>query len=117
MRKPIEMIGMKSGELTVIKESHQDKAQSWFYECLCSCGNTRVCVGGDIRKGRWHACHQCTIKERQYNKQVEMFKQDNEAKDMEFIVRLEEILLSMQENERALQDLSFEFRQAMSERR
>jgi hypothetical protein len=116
----IDMVGQQIGQLKVVSFSHKDSGGNYQWVTRCSCGNIRVVQGSQLRAGKVESCHQCQLKARQDKKAAEevfIFKNEHEAQDMEFIVRLEEILLSMQENERALQDFSFEFRQVMSDRR
>ena len=112
-----DMVGQQIGQLKVVSFSHKDTGGNYQWVCRCDCGNIRIAQGNQLRTGKVESCHQCQLKARQAKKAVEIVNNEHEAQDMEFIVRLEEILLSMQENERALQDLSFEFLQAMSERR
>ena len=113
----IDMVGQQIGLLKVVSFSHKDTGGNYQWVTRCDCGNIRVCQGSQLRHGKIDRCHQCQLKARQDKKVAEMVNGERETQDMEFIVRLEEILLSMQENERALQDFSFEFRQTMSERR
>ena len=115
--KVIDMVGQQVGLLKVVSFSHKDTGGNYQYVTRCECGNVRVCQGSQLRVGKVDRCHQCQLKARQAKKAAEVGNNERETQDMEFIVRLEEILLSMQENERALQDFSFEFRQTMSERR
>lgn len=113
----IDMVGQQIGQLKVVSFSHKDSGGNYQWVTRCDCGNIRVVQGSQLRAGKVESCHQCQLKARQDKKAAETANNEHEAQDMEFIVRLEEILLSMQENERALQDFAFEFRQAMSERR
>jgi hypothetical protein len=112
----IDMVGQEYGLLKVVSFSHKDTGGNYQYVARCECGNIRVCQGSQLRMGKVDRCHQCQLKLRQAKKVVASVKNEHEEQDMEFIVRLEEILSSMQENGRALQDFAFEFRQAMSER-
>lgn len=114
--KLIDMVGQQVGQLKVVSFSHKDSGGNYQWVTRCDCGNIRVVQGSQLRMGKVESCHQCQLKARQAKKAAETANSEHEAQDMEFIVRIEEILLSMQENERALQDLAFEFRQAMSER-
>ncbi len=116
-RHSVDMIGKQFGQLKILSFSHQDGGGNYHYASQCDCGNIRICQGSQLRVGKVMSCHQCQLKARQAKKIAEKEQITYEAQDMEFIVRLEEILLSMQENERALQDLAFEFRQAINERR
>lgn len=50
-------IGSKFGELTVIKELSERGSNSAIrYECLCSCGNTIIIEGRELRRGRTQSC-------------------------------------------------------------
>ena len=115
--KVIDLVGKEFGLLKVESFSHKDTGGNYQWLTRCVCGNVRIVQGSQLRMGKVDRCHQCQLKVRQDKKVVESSGNENEFQDMELIVRLEEILLSMQENERALQDFAFEFRQAMSERR
>ena len=116
----IDMVGQQIGLLKVVSFSHKDTGGNYQWVTRCECGNMRVCQGSQLRHGKVDRCHQCQLKLRQDKKAAEevfIFKNEREVQDTEFIVRLEEILSSMQENERVLQDLAFEFRQTMIQRR
>lgn len=58
MRK-IDMIGRPFGRLTVIREAPSPKTEKrkrLRYECRCSCGNTCVVAGEDLRSGHTKSC-------------------------------------------------------------
>lgn len=58
MRK-INMIGFKSGKLTVISESEKiGKQATWL--CQCECGNTAKIQGYELRAGNRTSCGKCT---------------------------------------------------------
>ena len=48
--------GTQFDMLTVIKQVESGKDGKRQYLCRCSCGNTRVVKGTDLRKGRVHSC-------------------------------------------------------------
>jgi len=53
-RKPINIVGLKSGKLTVIEFSHKDK--SLFWKCLCECGNSCVIQGYRLKSNKTRSC-------------------------------------------------------------
>lgn len=59
MRPYIDEIGNVYGKLMVIKLV-DDPRQGAHWLCECECGNTRVVVGGSLRKGHPRSCG-CTI--------------------------------------------------------
>jgi hypothetical protein len=61
MAKLINMIGYKTGRLTVVKQSPSKYGQS-MWECVCECGNTCTYTGGALRKGKVKSCG-CYYKE------------------------------------------------------
>lgn len=57
----IEMEGKKFGELLVISLSHSTPKKRYF-ECICSCGNIRICDGNTLRRNMTKCCLQCKYK-------------------------------------------------------
>lgn len=55
------MIGKVFGRLTVLELDHNENGVN-FYKCLCSCGNTVVVRGSDLRSGNTRSCN-CLAKE------------------------------------------------------
>ena len=66
MAKVKNMIGKQFGKLTVIAEAGRDKRRETLWECLCSCGNKTVVLGGNLRQGKVHSCG-CAIAENKPN--------------------------------------------------
>lgn len=57
MGKCIEMIGKQYGKLTVISKSdRKNSTRHMWWNCLCSCGNTKEIVGHYLRKGFVTSC-------------------------------------------------------------
>lgn len=54
-KKAIEMSGVKSGKLLVIRKVESRNRQA-MWECICDCGNTFVTAGGAIRSGATTSC-------------------------------------------------------------
>ena len=52
----IPMIGRSFGRLKVIKAAGRNRGNSLTYECLCSCGNSKVVVGDKLRSGHTRSC-------------------------------------------------------------
>lgn len=51
----INMIGNQYGRLKVIKQVESSK-RGLMFECLCECGNTKVCAGKDLRRLNYKSC-------------------------------------------------------------
>ena len=57
MTKPrIQMIGLKFGKLTALKQTTQTKFGSWRYYCICECGEYTDVDGANLRKGAVKSC-------------------------------------------------------------
>lgn len=56
MSAKIEMVGKKFYELKVEKEAGRNRWGQAMWECRCSCGNTCVVSGGDLRSGNTKSC-------------------------------------------------------------
>jgi len=56
MRNAIEMIGSTFGSLTVVGRHGSDRHGQALWECLCSCGNKTVVLGGHLRSGTTKTC-------------------------------------------------------------
>jgi hypothetical protein len=69
MPKFIDLTGKKFGRLTVVCLSERSKHGINYWECHCSCGNTKISKLGDLRSGRINSCG-CLRKEitKQLNK-------------------------------------------------
>lgn len=61
MSKLINMIGFKTGKLTVLEQSKSKYKQSMWL-CKCDCGNLCTYTGGSLRKGKVKSCG-CYYKE------------------------------------------------------
>lgn len=53
-----QMIGNKFGKLTVASLSHSN-GNSFYYVCLCECGEERICNGSDLRLSKVKRCKSC----------------------------------------------------------
>jgi len=54
-----DIIGLRFGELKVLRLLFQDNVYRLFYECLCSCGNITVGEGNSLRRGKRKRCEDC----------------------------------------------------------
>lgn len=54
--KRVDMLGKTFGRLTVISDAGKDKHGRYKYNCLCSCGNSKVVCGSKMRKGNTLSC-------------------------------------------------------------
>jgi len=57
-----DMTGLRFGRLVVCKESNQRIRGCVCWEAVCDCGNVKVYVGADLRKGHTKSCG-CLAKE------------------------------------------------------
>ena len=55
---PIDLSGKVFNKLTVIDYSYRDKGRI-FWNCLCECGNTSVCVTATLNSGGATQCYAC----------------------------------------------------------
>lgn len=51
MPKEIDMSDRQVGCLKVVEKAGKDKYGQILWKCQCSCGNTTVVRGGDLRRG------------------------------------------------------------------
>lgn len=58
MRKKIDMLGTKWGELTVISEVEAQSGRRMFL-CKCSCGREKIIRGSHLRYGAIKTCRKC----------------------------------------------------------
>lgn len=58
MRKKIDMIDTKWGELTVISEVEEQSGRRMFL-CRCSCGREKIVRGSHLREGSIKTCRKC----------------------------------------------------------
>lgn len=56
MGAKIDLTGQTFSRLTVIKEAGRDKQGLVMWQCKCSCGNTCVVRGRDLRSGNTKSC-------------------------------------------------------------
>jgi hypothetical protein len=100
-----DMVGEQVGQLKVVSMSHKDHSSNYYFKCICSCGNFRICQGTQLRAGKFDACHQCSVQEsREAKSKVEAAKLQDGALN-EVLARLEDLLLSVEENGRELEDI------------
>ena len=52
--RPLNLVGIKFGKLTVIKLHHVKKGRYWL--CQCECGNKTIQYVGQLRTGRTKSC-------------------------------------------------------------
>lgn len=52
------MLNRRFEKLVVIAYSHSD-GEGLFYNCLCDCGEQRICRGSELRLGRIKRCRSC----------------------------------------------------------
>ncbi len=55
-RRAIDRAGVRYGKLVAIKMSHQNYNNSWFWECICDCGNKTIAFGVDLGRGKVRTC-------------------------------------------------------------
>jgi hypothetical protein len=55
--------GYRSGQLTVLQHLGSNRHSKFIYRCICTCGNTTICVGSVLRKKRITRCHWCSRRE------------------------------------------------------
>lgn len=55
-RKPISMEGKTYGRLTVLSAVGRGKDGQVTWSCACSCGNTSIVGGGELRRGNTSSC-------------------------------------------------------------
>lgn len=53
------LIGIRFGNLTVIKDSGKRKSGNIFWECECSCGNIDLILGYNLTSGKYTKCKEC----------------------------------------------------------
>lgn len=56
MAKPLELVGKKFGNLTVLERAENNKNGNTQWLCKCDCGGTKVCLGYDLTHGRTTTC-------------------------------------------------------------
>lgn len=61
MAKLIDLTGKQFGKLTVVRQAEdqfigKDKRRMQTWECLCSCGNTKIILGESLRSGKTKSC-------------------------------------------------------------
>ena len=70
MGKHIDIIGKKFNKLTAINlvpaPDHIINKQCLYYEFKCECGNTKICIGSDVRHGHTKSCG-CAFKDKILN--------------------------------------------------
>lgn len=55
MTKLIDITGMRFGKLTVVeRDGYVHKQASW--KCICDCGNEKITIGQNLRKGLTTSC-------------------------------------------------------------
>lgn len=61
-RKQLDRTGIRYGRLVAKQLSHFNARQQAYWECVCDCGNTHVCFGGNLTSGQSKSCG-CYAKE------------------------------------------------------
>ena len=57
MTSRVDMIGKRFGKLVVIALSEERGSRGQLkYECLCDCGQTKIIMGEDLRRGKVKSC-------------------------------------------------------------
>lgn len=49
-------IGNHYGKLTVVERASNNSSGNAMWKCLCSCGNTTIASGTDLRRGHYQSC-------------------------------------------------------------
>lgn len=52
----IDLTGKTFGRLKILSISHRNKDRTIFWNCLCSCGETKKVRGKDMKKGKTTSC-------------------------------------------------------------
>ena len=52
----LNLIGLKSGRLTVIEKSHKSKDKNTIWKCLCNCGNYTYVRASALKRGAIKSC-------------------------------------------------------------
>ena len=55
-QKKIDLIGLKFGRLSVLKEYNKDESNVIKWACICSCGNVIHVSTGNLRNGSTKSC-------------------------------------------------------------
>ena len=55
-RKCVDLTGMKFGRLTVIERAGSDKHRNALWLCKCECGNEKIIIGNNLKKGNTMSC-------------------------------------------------------------
>jgi len=56
MSKFIDLTGQRFGRLTVLKRQANNKHNSEMWLCQCDCGNKKVIIGFDLKRGHTKSC-------------------------------------------------------------
>lgn len=56
MSKFIDLTGQKFGRWTVIKYSHKNSKRMVYWLCKCDCGNEKIVLGNNLRRGKSLSC-------------------------------------------------------------
>lgn len=51
-----DLSGKVFGRLTVVSRKNKDNAGSYFWECICACGNTKITRGYSLKRGAVQSC-------------------------------------------------------------
>ena len=75
-RRIKNMIGKKFGRLTVLERAGTTKYHAALYKCSCSCGNSIITEGRNLRKGNTSSCG-CLHKEKTMERNVNRTGKNN----------------------------------------
>src|SRR5947209_8201697 len=56
MSSLIDLTGKTFGKLTVVKLASRNQSGEAVWHCECVCGEIRLVVGGNLRRGRMKSC-------------------------------------------------------------
>lgn len=56
MRKPLELAGLRFGELVVVEKTGVNKQGNSMWRCLCDCGNEIVANSQNLKSGHTKSC-------------------------------------------------------------
>lgn len=80
MSQVIDMTGQRFGKLTVIeKVAPKPNAQGAYWRCVCDCGNEKLALGIDLRRGQCQSCG-CFRKENIKRVRLQYIKNDPDWK-------------------------------------
>ncbi len=56
MPELIDITGNRYGKLTVLSIAHRAPDRTWHWNCVCDCGEPRICTGRNLKGGKSKSC-------------------------------------------------------------